>query len=80
MSTDVDDPEFDDAEIQIELRPDGTVRFEVGGVPGAGCEALEQRVLAALGGRVVAREHTASFYQSPKLSLLGRAQRWLGRR
>jgi len=58
----VADP-FDDAEIQIEIRPDGTVRFEVAGVPGAGCEELEKLVLEALRGEVVDREHTSAFYQ-----------------
>ena len=60
-----DDP-LDDAEIQIEIRPDGTIRFEVAGVPGAGCEALEQLMLEALGTEVTDRERTAAFYQRPK--------------
>ena len=57
-----DDP-FADAEIQIEIRPDGTIRFEVGGVPGAGCEELERLMLEALGTEVTDRERTAEFYQ-----------------
>lgn len=57
-----DDP-FANAEIQIEIRPDGTIRFEVAGVPGEGCEALEQLMLEALGSPVIDRERTAEFYQ-----------------
>lgn len=68
-----DDP-TDDAEIQIEIRPDGTIRFEVGGVPGAGCEALEALMLEALGTEVLDREHTAEFYQQPR-SRVGLAAR-----
>ncbi len=57
------DPRFKDAEVQIELQPDGTVRFEVSGVPGEGCEALERMLVEALGGEVTSRERTAQFYQ-----------------
>jgi hypothetical protein len=57
-----DDP-FADAEIQIEIRPDGTIRFEVAGMVGEGCEALEQLMLEALGTPVTDRERTAAFYQ-----------------
>lgn len=62
-----DDP-FSDAEIQIEIRPDGTIRFEVGGVPGAGCEALEKLMLEAIGTEVTDRERTAAFYQQPAVA------------
>ena len=75
-----DDP-FADAEIQIEIRPDGTIRFEVGGVPGAGCEVLERLMLEALGTEVTDRERTAEFYQqtSTQSSLTTRLRNLLKR-
>ena len=76
MSTDP----LQDAELQIEIRPDGTVRFEVAGVPGSGCEALERLLLEALQGEVIDREHTAEFYQpTQQLSLGERVRAWLQR-
>jgi hypothetical protein len=75
---------LDDAEIQIEIRPDGTVRFEVAGVPGAGCEALEKLMLEALGGEVTDRERTAAFYQTnaaeAQSSLSDRLRAWMQRK
>ena len=52
----------DEPEVTIEVRPDGTVRFEVSGVSGVDCEAVEQLVLAALRGDVVERERTSEYY------------------
>ena len=63
--------------IDIEIRPDGTVRFHVTGAPGKQCEQIEQILLQILQSEVLEREHTPEFYQSEGLvsrlrSLLGR--------
>lgn len=75
-----DDP-FADAEVQIEIRPDGTIRFEVAGVPGEGCEALEKLMLEALGTEVTHRERTPEFYQkaSGSQTLTERLKNWIKR-
>ncbi len=52
----------DEPVIDLEILPDGTVRFEIDGVAGEDCEALERLVLEALGGEVVSRERTRAFY------------------
>jgi len=72
-----------DAEIQIEIRPDGTVHFEVSGIPGDGCEAVERLLLEALRGEVVERERTSEFWQqqqSSGASVGDRLKAWLGRK
>ena len=53
----------DDPTIEIKIRPDGSVHFEVSGVPGAGCEELEALLLEALQGEVTDREHTPEYHQ-----------------
>lgn len=73
-------PGFDEAEVALELGPDGRIRFEVLGVPGEGCEELERVILAALDSEVVAREHGAAFYQRRKTGLKGALQALLGRK
>lgn len=50
-------------QIQIEIRPDGTVRFEIDGVVGEDCEALEKLMLEAVGGEVVDRQCAPAFFQ-----------------
>ncbi len=57
------DKDLENAEIQIAIHPDGTVRFEVSGVPGEGCEAIERLLLEVLRGEVLDRERTAEFWQ-----------------
>ena len=56
-------------EIELEIRPDGTVRFEVSGLPREECEALEKIVLEALGGEVVGRECTPESFARARRSL-----------
>lgn len=54
----------DKIEIEVTLRPDGTVELETRGLRGTTClaetEALEKQL-----GRVVRREKTSEFYQQP---------------
>lgn len=52
----------DEAEVILEVRPDGTVRFEVKGVSGKACEDIERLVLEALGTNVTHRERTPEYY------------------
>lgn len=75
-----EDPSFEQAEIALEIGPDGKIRFEVGGVPGAGCEAIEQVLLAALGSPVESREHTPEFYARRKTGVAGALKAWLGKK
>jgi hypothetical protein len=50
-------------EIDIYVRPDGTVKLEVRGVPGQQCLKLTEGLEKLLGGQVLAREHTCEFDQ-----------------
>lgn len=45
-------------EIDVVIRPDGQVEVRVRGVNGPGCLAATRELEAALGGRVLSREHT----------------------
>ncbi len=76
------DKDLEGAEIQIVIRPDGTVRFEVSGVSGEGCEAVERLLLEALRGEVIDREHTAEFWrgQGAAASTAERLLAWLKRK
>ena len=69
----------DDPVVELEVRPDGTVRFEVSGVPGEGCEELERLLLAALGGEVVERERTREWYARAEAGLGARLRSRLKR-
>jgi hypothetical protein len=53
--------------VELEIRPDGTVRFTVSGAPGRACEELESVILAALRGDVQEREHTPEFFAAEAL-------------
>jgi hypothetical protein len=64
--------------IDLEIRPDGTVHFEVTGAPGRACEDLEALLLEILKGEVISREHNPEFYQAE--SLREKLQVLLGRR
>ena len=48
--------------IELEIAPDGSIRFQVSGVPGNGCEDLEKLVLEALGAEAKTREHTPEYH------------------
>ena len=48
-------------EIEITVRPDGTVQLHVRGVKGPQCLALTADIEKLLGGQVLAREHTPEF-------------------
>ena len=72
-------PPLPDGTIEIELRPDGSVRFEVKGAPGEGCEALEKALLEALQGEVESREHTPEFYARQATGIGTRLRALLGR-
>ncbi len=73
-------PDFDDAEIALEIGPDGKIRFEVSGVPGDGCEELERLLIAALGSKLQSREHTPEFYQRRKTGLASTLKAFLGKK
>ncbi|RME22127.1 MAG: DUF2997 domain-containing protein [Deltaproteobacteria bacterium] len=73
-------PDFDDAEIALEIGPDGRVRFEISGVPGEGCEELERLLVAAIGGRVEHREHTPEYYQRRRRGLASALRAVLGKK
>jgi hypothetical protein len=49
-------------EIDIFIKPDGTVKFEVRGVKGKKCLDITKSVEEALGGSVTTRVHTDAFY------------------
>ncbi len=70
----------DDPIIDMEILPDGTVRFEVSGVPGAKCEDIERLVVEALRGKVVARVHTPAFHVRADAGVLGRVKALLGKK
>ncbi len=69
----------DDPVIELEIRPDGSVRFEVSGVAGEGCEELEALLLSALRGEVTARERTREWYARPRAGLDARQRSRLKR-
>ena len=71
---------LDGAEIELEIRPDGSVKFTVSGAPGEGCEALERLLLEALQGEVTDREHTPEYHQRRAQGLGGRLKAMLGRK
>ncbi len=60
----------DEPVVELEIRPDGTVRFEVSGAPGTACEDLAELVLAALQGRETDREHTEEYYRQTREGLV----------
>lgn len=51
-------------EIDVILKPDGTVKLEVHGVKGDKCLALTEDLEKLLGARIVERTHTDEFYQA----------------
>lgn len=72
--------DFDEAEIELEIGPDGKIRFEVMGVPGQGCEELERVLLAALDSPVLSRSHSPEFYLRRRAGLAGALKALLGRK
>lgn len=56
-------------EIEVIVHPDGKVKLHVRGAPGAQCLDLTADLEKALGGQVLAREHTPEFDQSQPQSL-----------
>jgi gamma-glutamyl:cysteine ligase YbdK (ATP-grasp superfamily) len=51
-------------EIDVFVRPDGTVTVEVRGVEGKKCLTLTERVEALLGGTIIERIHRDDFHQA----------------
>ncbi len=51
-------------EIDVLVKPDGTVKIEVRGVKGEKCLALTEEVEKLLGGKVLDRIKTDEFYQT----------------
>lgn len=51
-------------EIEVIVHPDGNVKLHVRGAPGAQCLDLTADLEKALGGQILAREHTPEFDQS----------------
>ncbi len=76
MTVDID---LDSAVIELEIKPDGSVRFHVSGLPGAACEQLELILVEILRGEVVEREHTPEYYQQVRQGLGQRLKALLGR-
>ena len=70
---------IESAVVDLEIRPDGTVRFMVSGMPGAACEQLEALLLEALRGEVCEREHTPEYHRQVEASLGQRLKALLGR-
>jgi len=52
-------------EIEVIIRPDGQVEFQVRGVQGGSCVELTRELERYLGGRVSHREHTEEHRQQP---------------
>jgi hypothetical protein len=50
-------------EIDVLVRPDGTVILEVRGVKGEKCRTLTEGVESLLGGTIIDRIHTDEFHQ-----------------
>lgn len=50
-------------EIEVIVYPNGNVKLHVRGAPGAQCLDLTDDVVKALGGQILAREHTPEFDQ-----------------
>jgi hypothetical protein len=48
-------------EIEVVIKPDGTVEVKVRGVQGPACLAVTKEMERYLGGRVSHREHTAEY-------------------
>ena len=61
--------ELDEAVIELEIRPDGSVTFHVSGLPGAACEQVEAILLEVLRGEVTERGHTSEFYEEVRRGL-----------
>lgn len=72
--------EFDDAEVELTIAPDGSLRFQVSGVPGEGCEELERILLASLGGQLESKERTPEYHQRAKGGLFDGVKAWLGKK
>ena len=68
---------FQDAVIDLEIAPDGGVRFHVSGLPGPACEELEAVLLQILKGEVLEKEYTAEFYQQVQQTLGQRLKAWV---
>lgn len=51
-------------EIDVLVKPDGTVKIEVRGVKGGKCLELTEDLERLLGGTIVERIHTDEFYQN----------------
>ena len=55
-------------EIDIFVRPDGTVKVEVRGVKGQKCLDITRKIEALLGGKVIERTHTDEFHAAEQQS------------
>lgn len=51
-------------EIDVFVKPDGTVTMEVRGVKGQKCLALTDEIEHLLGGQIVERVHTDEFHEA----------------
>jgi len=51
-------------EIDIFVRPDGTVKVEVRGVKGQKCLDLTKKIEELLGGKITERVHTDEFHEA----------------
>jgi hypothetical protein len=51
-------------EIDVIVRPDGTITIEVQGVKGEKCLAVTEKLEKLLGGSILDRTHTDEFYQT----------------
>ncbi len=53
-------------EVEVVIKPDGTVEAKVRGVQGPTCLAETKELERYLGGQVSFREHTAEYNQDPQ--------------
>ena len=56
-------------ELDVFIHPDGNVKLHVRGAPGAQCLDVTGDLEKALGGQIVAREHTPEYDQIPPINL-----------
>ena len=51
-------------EVDVFVKPDGTVKVEVHGIRGPQCLALTKKIEQLLGGHIIERTHTDEFNQA----------------
>lgn|GEM_PF-3786763 len=70
----------DTPEIELLISPDGSVRFEVSGVSGDDCAALEAELLKILRGEITQQERTPEYYAEQSTGLVERLMQRIGKK